>query len=260
MAREVSHTPQKSKFGDRLVSFLEKRELSQTELAKMAGIERSTLNRLANNKREPRTEEVEWLAAALKISVDELVAGVEFDSEPPERDEREAELAARVLKAEAICNSATARVASLEKSLAETRAEIEKERAAARKKEAAMRKEAEEDVASLEEEYEQRERDMRATFSDKLDRLREKSLKREAQMRSDLWNLRQDLFTKEMTISDAETQIAILQKRNAALEKAISGAKAATVIGALFGTAFGAALGSASGKSSYDEDYDDDEY
>lgn len=60
-------------FGDKLKQFRELRGLSQTSLAKLAGISRSTINMYEHNNREPDFEQLEALADILNVSLHDLM-------------------------------------------------------------------------------------------------------------------------------------------------------------------------------------------
>lgn len=66
----------KDSLGARIKKQMTDKGLNQTSLAKKAGIDRTQLNRLIHDKREPRQEELTWLAQALGTTVPELLAGL----------------------------------------------------------------------------------------------------------------------------------------------------------------------------------------
>jgi transcriptional regulator with XRE-family HTH domain len=63
--------------GERLRRLLLAKGYTQTSLAKKAGLERTDLNRIINGHRNPHQRELPWLAEALDLSVDALLAGAE---------------------------------------------------------------------------------------------------------------------------------------------------------------------------------------
>lgn len=107
--------------GSRLKSLLKARGMSQSALAARAGIDRAELNRLVNDRRRPRLDEVGWLAEALGLPIEELIG--DLDGLPTDLRHdlgRFADLARRVLRAERERDEALAQVAAL-------KAELERE-------------------------------------------------------------------------------------------------------------------------------------
>lgn len=246
MAHDDKDVPQKKvQFGERLTLLMEAAKLTQTELARKAGIERSTFNRLVNNKREPRSDEIEWLAATLKVSVEELCRDVIFESEPPPRDEREAQLAARILAAETACEEAQSRAEALEKSLASTLGEVEKVRADAARKETQLLAEAERVKTNLEKEFTKREQELRGKLERRLQSAQGELAKRETEWRTENWKLQQDVLTKDLELSTRNAQVKALGDRARRLESALAGAKGAAVLSGLFGAVLGGLTGAA---------------
>jgi transcriptional regulator with XRE-family HTH domain len=64
---------QKDKIGSRIARLMKARGLNQTTLAERSGIARSEINRIVNNRRDPRQEELAWLAQVLEVSLEELL-------------------------------------------------------------------------------------------------------------------------------------------------------------------------------------------
>lgn len=62
-------------FSERLSDLLAERNRDQAWLARISGVEASTISRLLNNKRQPAFETLEVLAPALGITVEQLVQG-----------------------------------------------------------------------------------------------------------------------------------------------------------------------------------------
>lgn len=68
-----------SAFADKLRQLLSAARITQTELASVTGIDRVDLNRMVNDKREPKPHEVALLAVALKVKPEELADDVNQD-------------------------------------------------------------------------------------------------------------------------------------------------------------------------------------
>jgi transcriptional regulator with XRE-family HTH domain len=246
MAHDDKDVPEKKvQFGERLTLLMEAAKLSQTELARKAGIERSSFNRLVNNKREPRSDEIEWLAAALNVSVEELCRDVIFEGEPPPGDEREAQFAARVLAAETAREEAQSRAEALEKSLASTLGEVEKVRADGARREAQLLAKAERDKTDLEKAFMKREQELRGKLEQQLQRVQGELAKREIEWRTENWKLQQDVLTKDLELSTRKAQVKALGERARRLESALAGAKGAAVLSGLFGAVLGGITGAA---------------
>lgn len=63
------------KIGDRLKELRMERALTQQELGERAGIGKNTVNRLEQDKTDPRPSTLRKLAASLEVSPTELVRG-----------------------------------------------------------------------------------------------------------------------------------------------------------------------------------------
>jgi transcriptional regulator with XRE-family HTH domain len=68
-----------SAFSEKLRHLIAIEGITQTELATRTGIDRVDLNRMVNDKREPKPHEVALLAVALKVKPEELAADVNQD-------------------------------------------------------------------------------------------------------------------------------------------------------------------------------------
>jgi len=66
--------------GFRLARFLKERKWSQSELARRSGVDRSQLSRLIAGKRSPKPDELAWIAGALDMDVEKLLAGAAVDA------------------------------------------------------------------------------------------------------------------------------------------------------------------------------------
>ena len=64
---------QDEKFAERLIRAREARELSQTELARAAGLQPAAVGHFENNRRKPSFANIRSLAKALQVSSDYLL-------------------------------------------------------------------------------------------------------------------------------------------------------------------------------------------
>jgi transcriptional regulator with XRE-family HTH domain len=111
-----------SSLGARLKSLLKARGMSQSALAARAGIDRAELNRLVNDRRPPRLDEISWVAEALGVPIEELIGDLEgLPSDLRRPLGLLGELAHRVLRAEREREEALAQVAALKEELARER-------------------------------------------------------------------------------------------------------------------------------------------
>jgi transcriptional regulator with XRE-family HTH domain len=100
--------------GQRIRRLMQAHGLNQTELARKTGIERSELNRIINDKRQPKPQELPWLTEALGITVDSLLAGLTLPDALKKGLAELEEMARRVLAAEAERDEVLARLDALE--------------------------------------------------------------------------------------------------------------------------------------------------
>lgn len=105
-------------FAIRLRRAIERRGISQTELAAKVEIDRTELNRLVNGKRAPKPREAAWLIEALGVDGDAFLGGLDLAEDPAFADEIEQyrRLARRVLDAERERDDAQASRKSLDES------------------------------------------------------------------------------------------------------------------------------------------------
>lgn len=109
----------KASIGDRIRSLMATQGLSQTELAKKSGIDRSDLNRVINNHRPPRLSELPLLAAALGVGVDDLLDGAEVSPAYRRELAKINQSALRFMEAEAARDEAIAKAEGLSRALSE---------------------------------------------------------------------------------------------------------------------------------------------
>ena len=112
---EASHP---SSLGARIRALLKSRGMSQTALAARAGVDRAELNRLVNDRRPPRLQEIAWIAEALGVGIADLRGALGHFGE----------LARRMLRSEAERDEARARVSLLEAELTRERYERRREK------------------------------------------------------------------------------------------------------------------------------------
>lgn len=245
MEQRPSDETDKTTFGARLTKLMEQAGLSQTELAKKTGIERSALNRLVNDKREPRPEEVEWIAVALGTQASQLVEGVTFAGEPPERRERDAELAARILAAESALQAADARNEALEQGRASTLRELEQVRKEAAANESRLREAFEREKDAIRAEATQQEQSLREKYKEQLERVQQTALRQEDALRREIAQLRQESFTKDLEIAELRVRGTSLANQTRALQAAVSKAQGTALVSGLLGAVFGGLAGAA---------------
>ena len=125
----TAHEEGPDTFGSRLRRLMKEKGLNQSSLSKKVGIDRSDLNRMVNDKRQPRPEEVGWLAQALDTPPDALLDGLPISDRLSKPVRMLDELLARVLTAESEKDAAVARTKSAEHSLEEAKKRWADERA-----------------------------------------------------------------------------------------------------------------------------------
>ena len=117
---EASHP---SSLGARIRALLESRGMSQTALAARAGVDRAELNRLVNDHRPPRLEEIAWIAEALGVAIEDLIGDLQLPPELRRALGHFGGLARRMLQIGAERDEARARVSALEAELVRERCE-----------------------------------------------------------------------------------------------------------------------------------------
>lgn len=186
--------------------------LTQAELARRTGIDRSDINRLCRGHRLPRAAELGWISQVIGTTPEALVDGVEL----PEASKRELgawrEAAARMLRAENERDEARALLAAM------------KEQAAAAQE-------------SADREKERLQAEVRR-LSEELGRARALAETREQELQSQVEGLKRDLVAVKQ---QAKTQVATLQGQVRQLEvRAAEAAKTpagAMILGGLIGAA-----------------------
>lgn len=67
--------------GERIANLMKKENLSQKELATMAGVTESALSRYINNERQPKVEILANIATALNTTSDYLISGRQSETD-----------------------------------------------------------------------------------------------------------------------------------------------------------------------------------
>jgi transcriptional regulator with XRE-family HTH domain len=69
-------TQKKDTVGQRIARLMKAKGLNQSTLAKRSGIHRTEVNRIVNDRREPRQDELAWLAQTLGVTVEQVLDDV----------------------------------------------------------------------------------------------------------------------------------------------------------------------------------------
>jgi transcriptional regulator with XRE-family HTH domain len=234
--REASPTPPnpavREKVGQRVKRLMEAKGFNQTTLAKRTNIERTELNRLVNDKRQPRYDELAWLANALDVTVEVLLDGVELPDDIRKTLGQLEDAARRVLEAEGERDEVREKLKVLETEYAGDRKRWEEER---KQLEARVK-------AALDEGTELRSQ------ADAMAQALEKERRERGEERG----------AAESRFKQAEVSLGVLRNQVAALRRELAqerASKIATgVIAGLAGLFGGAALGSSSSGSGDDDD------
>jgi len=92
--------PQSEKLRTRVKRLLSERKLTQAEVARKSGIDRSTLNRFLKGERDLTGMQIMWLAQVLGVAADDLVAGAELTDAARDALQEFAAATQRAVKAE----------------------------------------------------------------------------------------------------------------------------------------------------------------
>lgn len=71
--RSAAHGERLEEFGSRIRGFRKSRGLTQEQLAREAGVDRKTINRIENSRYSPTLANVYSIADALKVEIRELL-------------------------------------------------------------------------------------------------------------------------------------------------------------------------------------------
>jgi len=220
-------------FATRLKVLLRQSGLNQSTLAKKSGVDRTRINRLANGKSEPRTDEIEWLAAALGVDSATLVDGIDFVGEPPGREEEMAKVATRILEVMRERDEALLRVAALEKSLVAIQKQFASQLDTVY---ATLHQEKEEhanEVTALTQAHEQEKEQLRVAsqkheqqWERRLGQIQETASRREA-------NLQMTVANNELVHADLMSQLQYQKNRSVQLESAVAAASGTALVSVL---------------------------
>jgi transcriptional regulator with XRE-family HTH domain len=125
---------QTKSLGARIKALLKARGMSQSALAAKAGVDRAEINRLINDRRQPRLEELGWIAEALRVGIEQLIGDLELPAELRRALGHFGDIARRILRAEGEREEARAQVAALGEELTRERQERRREREALERK------------------------------------------------------------------------------------------------------------------------------
>lgn len=216
----MSHESEKKEgLGARIKRLMMERGVSQSGLAKTTGIDRTQLNRLVNEKREPNPDELVWLAQALATTVEAILDGVELQE--------------GLRKSLGILEEAAKRALVAEGERDAARAELEEAKRAHRAEERRWRTERDELQALLTEAHQ--------AHADALAQVRQK----EAELRQQVVTFADERAAKEQEISAMRvenkrrgSQITLLQGQLAKETSAKNAAGLLGLAGLLGGVAF----------------------
>ena len=105
------------KFGEKVKKIMEEKQITQTQLAKDVGMDRSELNRTVNDKRQPSVDEIPSISQALGVTIEKLLEGVELPPRIDKKVKNMSELVRNILTAQSERDNAKAKVKTLEKSI-----------------------------------------------------------------------------------------------------------------------------------------------
>jgi transcriptional regulator with XRE-family HTH domain len=231
---------------ERIRRLMAERGFNQTTLAAKVGMDRTELNRTLGGKRQPRPQELSWIAQAFGISIDELLKEVDLPvALRKTRDELE-ELTRRVLDAEAERDRSRLELKALDSERGGERARWQQGRAELVSETARLRTECERQVAQLRRDGETRERALASALRTEQEASRKA---KEDLANANLLADRNYRAAKALEAQLAGTQQQIAQERS---QKVATG-----VLVGLAGMLLGGAMGSSQGEAE-DEDEDED--
>lgn len=228
-----------SSFAERLRNLINEKGITQTELATRTSIERSEINRMVNGKRDPKPQEIGWLAEALDVHPKKLIEGVNIEQLETfeEEVERAREQARRVLSAERERDEAKSALKVQEDTTRTLEAGWRRERSEMQKLLATQRHDCADRLRQQEDELARREHELLTELS---------------QLRDDKAALERDLRQARQLALNREQQIEHLQRSLAAERGKVA---AVGIFGGLLGVAVGG-LGGALAATDEDEDED----
>lgn len=238
----ASSAPSKPSLGDRLRKLMEDRSISQVELAKKTGLDRADLNRLINNKRSPRTEEISLIAQALGVHQIELVTGVELPPEVEKGVEMILELETTALAEKQRAELLQAQLDALEKA-------IETERTASLKAKFELTQEHRREMSEIRAAHQTELVEVRRKQSAHVDDLNAKHALQTMQLQQEVQARDAEIGRLSATIAQLRGAYAILEAQNQTLRQrltaAINDATAKALVAGLAGLAFGGLGGAA---------------
>ena len=232
--------------GQKIQRLLDTKKISQSAFADKVGMGRTELNRSINGRRQFRPDEINWIAAALEVPVDELLDGVELPASVAKMRGELESLTERVLQAEADRDRMKAELNAVEAAHEDERAQWRQERESLRQASAVERQRAERELVEARRVGALREKHLEAALSAAQSNVAEgrevlaRSRAEAAKLQISLARLQEQLRT---------TQDALAQERSSKV--------ATSVLTGLAGALLGGVLGS--GRSNDDDDDDDDD-
>lgn len=237
--------------GERLTALMAAKGLTQTTLATKSGIDRSDINRIVRGHRPPRLSELPLLAAVLGTEMDELLRGVDLNSELGKELAKVQEGTMRLLDAEAARDDALRQAEQLRAGMQAAGAMIDRERQAFA-----------DERLKLAGEWERERRALASACSDRVSTVERERAALDAQLAT----AKHDMFRRDMRIAELESTVESLREEVAGLRKGLADENSAKVltgvISGLAGMVSGAVLAklNEAGPPIYDaEGPDDDE-
>ena len=239
--------------GDRLRKLMADRGLSQVDLARDSGLDRADLNRLINNKRPPRAEEIRVIAQTLGIRQIELVTGVELPPEVEKGVEMIVELEATVLAERQQRERLEAELAALRARDDASEKAIEAERTASLKAKFEMAQEHRRELSEMRAAHQTELVEVRQKQAAHVDDLNSKHALQTMQLQQALQARDAEIGRRGAAIAQLQVVSATLEAQNHTLRKQLTAqandANTQALLAGLAGLAFGG-LGAAAASSS----------
>lgn len=239
--------------GDRLRKLMADRGLSQVDLARDSGLDRADLNRLINNKRPPRAEEIRVIAQTLGIRQIELVTGVELPPEVEKGVEMIVELEATVLAERQQRERLEAELAALRARDDASEKAIEAERTASLRAKFEMAQEHRRELSEMRAAHQTELVEVRQKQAAHVDDLNSKHALQTMQLQQALQARDAEIGRRGAAIAQLQVVSATLEAQNHTLRKQLTAqandANTQALLAGLAGLAFGG-LGAAAASSS----------
>lgn len=187
-------------FGTRLRALLNDGGISQAQLARDCGLDRSEINRLCNDKRDPRPHEIVRIGRALGLDAEALLAGVELPSEIKEVRAELERISTELLEIEQERDAAVAALETERNQASADREEWERERDDLHEHIAALR----EEHAKEKEAFQLQAAQQSQLLTDQLTTERERSTSELASHRRTAAQREQQLLGAKQEAQDAE--------------------------------------------------------